>query len=79
MRFNYLTEVVQALESGLTPDIIEFNNEYYTLTDVTEIADRFDYYIVPSGYINITRLSKVNTNNFIQVARNNQDIEEFLK
>lgn len=73
------SEMIRILDKGDKPDTIDFFSEYCTLTEVLDIADKYNYHIITSGYTNVTRLSKQPDNNsIVQVARNKQDIDRLL-
>jgi hypothetical protein len=71
------SEAIEKLEKE-KPDSIDFIDDYMTLTELIEIADKYDYHIVPSGS-NVIRLSKTPSDSIVQVARNEADLERLLK
>lgn len=78
MTVHSFSEAIKLIEEH-EPMNVDFFNECCTLNEVIEIAEKYDYYINPTGFMNVTRLSKDPNNSIVQIARNNDDLERLLK
>jgi len=66
MTIYSFTEAVKLIDQ-YNPENIDFYNDYVSLNDVIDIAEKYNYHIIATDYMNVTRLSKYPSLGIVQV------------